>query len=177
MVANVQHPKGYDFFIRAARRVIQAMPDVRFIAVGEFDPGMPEITTKLIQELNLENHFFFLGFREDVPEILSELDVFVLSSVSEGLPLAMLEAMAAGKAVVATRSGGVQEVIEDGRTGLLVPPGDADALAATILEVLRDPQRAAALGGSACAAVTGKFSFANMISDYERLYERFLNST
>jgi glycosyltransferase involved in cell wall biosynthesis len=129
-----------------------------------------------MKDLNLEDHFSLLGFRGDVPQILADLDVFVLSSVSEGLSIATIEAMAAGRPVVVTRSGGPQEIIEDRRTGLLVPPGDASALASGICEVLASSELASALGRNAQMLVEGKFSLKNMISSYESLYERCLLS-
>jgi glycosyltransferase involved in cell wall biosynthesis len=126
--------------------------------------------------LGLKDRFVFLGFRADVPEILADLDVFVLSSVSEGLSIATIEAMAAGKPVVVTRSGGPREVVEDGRTGLLVPPADPKALASRICELLRNPDLATTLSRNARAEVDSKFSLARMIREYESLYERCLGS-
>ena len=176
MVANLSKWKGYEFFIQAARDVVDAMPDTRFVAVGELDHGIAEQLSQLVQQLSLQDRFFFLGFREDVPEILADLDVFVLSSLSEGLPLAVLEAMAAGKPVVVTRSGGPQEFVEDGRTGLLVPPADASVLAAKIVELLCDPEQAAAMGRSARTKIYRDFTLEKMVGDYERLYEHCLNT-
>src|SRR5262249_17868053 len=123
----------------------------------------------------LQDRFIFLGFRSDIPEILSELDVFVLSSVSEGLPLVALEAMAAAKPVIVTRSGGPQEIVEDGRTGLLIPPADSDALTEKICELFANPERAAALARTGRAKVESEFTLEGMICDYERLYERLMN--
>ena len=174
MVANLSKWKGPEFFVQAARKVVNAMPETRFVAVGEIDQAIEKQLLRLVEELSLENHFFFLGFREDVPEILADLDVFVLSSLSEGLPLSVLEAMAAARPVVVTRSGGPQEFVEDGRTGFLVPPGDADLLAARTLDLLRDPERAAAIGRDARARVCRDFTLEKMVRDYESLYEHLL---
>lgn len=174
-VANVRQSKGYEFFIQAARKVADAMPDTRFVAVGDIDPVIAKPLFESIERLGLQDRFLFLGFRSDVPEILSELDVFVLSSVSEGFPLVALEAMASARPVVVTRSGGPQEIIEDGRTGLLIPPADPDALAEKICELLDNPERAAALARTARARVESTFTLERMIRDYERLYERLLN--
>jgi len=129
----------------------------------------------LLNELGLQDRFFFLGFRQDVPEILGDLDVFVLSSTCEGFSLATIEAMAAGKPVVVTQSGGPQEIVEDGHTGLLVPPAEPRALAARICELLCNPERAAALGHKARVKVESKFSLTRMVRDHECLYERCLN--
>lgn len=176
MVANVNKWKGYEFFVQAAREVANEFPEARFVAVGEHGGTLGEQLFRLVKKLSLQDCFLFLGFREDVPDILADLDVFVLSSLSEGLPLALLEAMAAGKPVVATRSGGPEEFVEHGRVGFLVPRADAKALAARIIELLRDPDRAAAMGRNGRAKVYGDFTLGKMVSDYEQLYERCLNA-
>jgi glycosyltransferase involved in cell wall biosynthesis len=173
MVANLRHCKGYEFFIRAARKVADVLPHVQFVAVGgPVDEGVEERLTDLVRQLGLQDVFHFLGFRTDTPGILADLDVFVLSSLSEGFPLAILEAMAAGRPIVVTRCGGPAEVVEDGVSGLLVPPADADALASKICELLSDPGRAAVLGRNAQTRASRQFSLETMIENYERLYER-----
>lgn len=177
MVANLSKWKGCEYFIRAARKVADIMPNTQFVAVGELDKAMSAELPGLLRRLGLEDQFFLPGFREDVPEILRDLDVFVLSSISEGLPLAVLEAMAAGKPVVVTRSGGPQEFIEDGRTGFLVPPADADALATGILEHLKNPEKAAAMGCAARDRIQRDFAVDKMVGSYEQLYERCLNGS
>jgi glycosyltransferase involved in cell wall biosynthesis len=174
MVANIRQSKGYEYFIRAAHTVAQHNPEARFVAVGDVKTTLAEPLRKLLQELALEERFRFLGFREDVPAILKDLDVFVLSSTSEGFPLVTLEAMAAGKPVVVTRCGGPQEVVEDGRTGTLVPIADADALASGISGFLSDPARAAQFGASGREKVEREFSISRMVEQYEQLYERLL---
>ena len=176
MVANLSKWKGPEFFVQAARKVVNEMPATRFVVAGEIDQAIEKQLLCLVEELSLQNHFFFLGFREDVPEILADLDVFVLSSLSEGLPLSVLEAMAAARPVVVTRSGGPQEFVEDGRTGFLVPPADADVLAARIVDLLRDSVRAAAMGRDARARVYRDFTLEKMVREYERLYLRLLDS-
>jgi glycosyltransferase involved in cell wall biosynthesis len=176
MVANIRVSKGYEFFIRAAGRVIEVFPETRFVAVGDIDQTLGRPLFSLVHELGLQDRFFFLGFREDIPEVLSELDVFVLSSISEGFPLVTLEAMAAGKPVVVTRCGGPEEVIDDGQTGALVPPADPEALAGKICELLADPARAEALGEAARAKAHRLYSLEQMIRQYESLYLRILNS-
>jgi glycosyltransferase involved in cell wall biosynthesis len=174
MVANVRQSKGYEFFIRAARKVVDAFPTARFLAVGDIDEMLGPNLHLLVEQLNLRDHFSFLGFRSDVPEILKDLDVFVLSSTSEGFPLVVLEAMAVGKPAVVTRCGGPEEVIDDGKTGFLVPPSDAEALAARICQILADRRLAADLGQSAQARVRRDFSLGRMLREYEVLYERCL---
>ena len=176
IIANVRHSKGYDNFARAARKVLDQWPDVRFLAVGDVDPVVAEPVFKLVKELALEDKLVFLGFREDIAEILGELDVFVLASSSEGFPLATLEAMAAGKAMVVTRCGGPQEVVDHGETGFLVPPADPDALATKICDLLSNESQARAFGANARAKVNREFTLDTMIDHYERLYKRILDS-
>ncbi len=172
MVANVREAKGYEYFLQAASQVSQNMPQALFLAIGEGKNGRAEKLRDRVRELSLEDRFLFLGFRQDIPEILSDLDLFVLSSVQEGFSLATVEAMAAGKPVVATRSGGPEEIVEDGRTGMLVPPGDADGLAAGICELLSNPVRAGAMGREGREKAFRDFSLVAMIRQYEEQYAR-----
>jgi glycosyltransferase involved in cell wall biosynthesis len=176
MVANIRQTKGHEFFVRAARQVSDAHPEARFLAVGDVDERIGRGLRELVRQLRLEDRFLFLGFRQDIPEILANLDVFVLSSTSEGFPLVVLEAMAAGKPVVVTRSGGPEEMIRDGRDGFLVPPADVDSLAAKISALLDDPGLAAALSREARAAIAREFSISRMIDAYSALYERLRSS-
>jgi len=171
MVANVRQTKGHDFFIRAARRVADIHPQTRFLAVGDVDESLGQGLRRLVEQLDLGDRFFFLGFRHDIPDILGDLDVFVLPSISEGFPLVVLEAMAAGKPVVATRSGGPDEMIRDGQDGFLVPPADAEALAAKICLLLEQPEWAATLAQEGQRKIARQFSMEGMIRQYEELYE------
>ena len=176
MVANLRQSKGYEYFVQAARQVAEAFPDARFVAVGEKEESMAANLAQMVHELGLDSRFAFLGFRADVPEVLADLDVFVLASVSEGLSIATLEAMAAGKPVVVTRSGGPEEIVEDGRTGLLAPVADPAALAARICELIRNPAQARTLADNARAEARNKYSVMKMIEEYQSLYERCLSS-
>jgi glycosyltransferase involved in cell wall biosynthesis len=176
MVANLRESKGYEYFVKAARIVADSGVQACFLAVGELHESIMPRLMRLVEQLGLRDRFVFLGFREDVPAILRDVDVFVLSSISEGFSLATVEAMAAGKPVVVTRCGGPEEVIDDGRTGFLVPPADPEALASRICELLADPERAAILGQNARAKVSSAFSMERMVHQYERLYERLLNA-
>ncbi len=174
MVANLRRPKGYEFFVRSARLVVDRIPACHFVAVGEGDPREVERLQNLVRELGLAGRFSFTGLRPDIPEVLSELDVFVLSSISEGLPLAVVEAMAAARPVVVTRCGGLVEVVEDGRSGFLVPPADPQSLASKVCEVLSNPSLAAELGGNARRRAEERFSLRRMLAEYENLYQRLL---
>lgn len=177
MVANVRQAKGYEYFLDAASLVARRVPHALFLAIGEGDDPEAEKLRDRARQLKIQDRFLFLGFRRDIPEILSDLDLFVLSSVHEGFSLATVEAMAAGKAVVATRSGGPEEIVEDGKTGLLVPSRDADSLAAGICELLSDPDRSVEMGRRARERASREFSVDAMIGQYESLYERVLKGS
>lgn len=174
MVANFRRSKGYEYFVRAARRVADCVPEARFLAVGETDPEIERKARDLVRDLRLHDRFLFLGFRADIPSILRDLDVFVLSSTDEGLSIATIEAMAASKPVVVTRSGGPEEVVDDGRTGFLVPPADAEAIAARVIELLQNAELAGRLGRQAQAEAQSRFSLGRMLSEYQSLYEKCL---
>ncbi|MBZ5561097.1 MAG: glycosyltransferase [Acidobacteriia bacterium] len=176
MVGNIRPSKGYEYFIAAARKVADALPEVQLVAVGEVDPQIGGRLVELVRQFGLEKRFCFLGFRSDVEAVLRDLDVFVLSSTSEGLSIATIEAMAAGAPVVVTRCGGPEEIVEDGRTGCLVPPGDAAALASRIITLVKDRPLALAMSGTARREVQSKFSLAGMVREYEALYDRCLSS-
>lgn len=170
-VANMNSEiKGHGVLIEAARLVSATMPEARFAFVGDglLRPHLEE----RVRALGLQGHIYFLGPRKDVPEILASGDVFAFSSLAEGLPNAVLEAMAVGLPVVATRVGGIPEIIRDGASGLLVPPNDPQALAKAILRVLSDPALAAKLACASQARARSQFSFDRLIEDLEKRYSR-----
>jgi glycosyltransferase involved in cell wall biosynthesis len=134
VVTRMRVRKGVEEFIRAIGRLRQTRPDVHGVIVGEV--GLDETLQMLVRSLGLDGHLSLLGRRDDMPEVLSAFDVFVLSSHDEGMSNAILEAMAMEKAVVATDVGGTGEVVRHGHSGLLVPAKDPEAWAAAIGEVL-----------------------------------------
>jgi glycosyltransferase involved in cell wall biosynthesis len=146
-VANFRHTKGHGYLLQAAALVRRTVPDVRFLLVGQ-GPLEAEVRRE-VQRLGLGGTVIFAGFREDVPRLTAAIDVFALSSVHEGLSIALMEAMALGKPPVVTRVGGLPELVTDRRHGLLVPPADPPALAAGILSVLQDADLRARLGEAA----------------------------
>src|SRR6185436_3220632 len=135
VAALVPH-KGQRYLIDAAHLVVQEMPDVRFIILGEGE--LREHLEKQVHEYHLEKHVLLPGFRTDVLGCIKGFDLFVMSSVTEGLGTSLLDAMACGRPIVATRAGGIPEIVEDGVNGTLVPPRDAAALAAAIVRALKD---------------------------------------
>ncbi len=148
------------------------LPQLRIAIAGE--GGEAEALHRLAGELGISARVHLLGLRNDVDRVLRAGDVFCQPSLSEGLPLAIIEAMAWGLPVVATRVGGVPEVVEEGKTGYLVASGDANALASGIQRVLAEPDAAARLGRAGITRAHAHFSLDKMVSAYLGLYERCL---
>lgn len=167
-LARLDPQKGLSDLIRAARRI----PGVVFAVAGDG----PERTRLEAEALagGVADRFRLLGHRVDVPALLEACDVFALPSLYEGLPVSVLEAMAAGRPVVATSIGGTDEAVRDGETGLLVPPRDAEALAAAIARLLSDPALARRLAGAGRELVEKEFSAERMVRETAGLYERLL---
>jgi len=160
--------KGHSCLIVAAGTICREVPEAIFILIGD-----GKERTKLAQqvrEAGLEESFLFLGFRDDVPELLAGCDLAVLPSESEGLPNSVLEAMAAGVPVVATCVGGIPEIIEHGQNGLLVPPENPQALNGALLRVLRDANLAMRLARAGQERMRTHFSFDRVVAELEQLY-------
>jgi glycosyltransferase involved in cell wall biosynthesis len=174
-VARLMPAKGQGYLLDAARIVVAARPDARFVLLGE-GPLRAELEAQAAT-LGLTEHVRFAGFRPDVPDILAASDLFVLSSLWEGMPIALLEALAAGCAAVVTAVGGVGQVVQDGTTGLLVPPADPAALAAAILACLADPARARTLAAAGQAWVRQEYGMDAWARQWEALYLRELGQT
>jgi len=165
--------KGHDTFLRAARLVLDREPGARFVIAGS-GPLEDELMA-LASELGIAPACRFLGARNDVHDVMAAMDVFVLPSLNEGLPMAILEAMALGKAVIASNVGGLPEVIRHRETGLLVPAGDPRALAAACLELSQHREWAGRLGAQARVVVEHEFSHdrnGTMLSDLYRGVQR-----
>jgi glycosyltransferase involved in cell wall biosynthesis len=144
LVANIRGSKGHVHFLEAAQAVLAERPDARFLIVGD-GVGFDDVRRR-VREMGLQERVTLTGFRRDVPEVMAALDVLVLPSVkSEAMSQVIPQALAVGTPVVGTTVGGTPELVRDGETGRLVPPADSRALAAAILDLLRDPARARAL--------------------------------
>lgn len=167
-LARLAPQKGLDTLLAAARLV----PDAVFAVAGD-GPDRAALEAHA-RTLGLADRVRFLGHRRDVPALLDSCDLFVLPSLFEGLPLAVLEAMAAGKPVVASRIGGTDEAVVDGVTGLLEPPSDPTALAQAIRTVLADPPLASRLGAAGRARLHAEFSAQRMVSAVEASYDELL---
>ena len=167
-VAALVHHKGQRHLVDAAARLVRDVPDARVLIVGAGE--LESALSRRIRRLRLDGRVILTGFRGDVPSLLKGLDLFVMSSVSEGLGTSVLDAMAAGRAVVGTRAGGIPESVVDGETGLLVPPGDAPALARAIADLLRDPERRRAFGAAGRRRVRTAFSAERMVDETAAVY-------
>jgi glycosyltransferase involved in cell wall biosynthesis len=171
-VATLRPQKALDVLLRATARVRQRVPRVRLlIAGGADDPAEERRLRALVAELDLERTVSLLGPRRDVPELLAAFDVAAISSDFEGSPLSLLEYMQAARPVVATRVGGVPDMLEEGATGLLVEPRDPEALAAALVELIEDPQRAAKMGEAGRERQLREFSLEAMAQRVGALYE------
>lgn len=169
VAALVPH-KGHRYLIDAAHLVVQEMPDARFIILGEGE--LRDHLEKQVREHSLEKHVLLPGFRPDVLGCIKGFDLFVMSSVTEGLGTSLLDAMACRKAIVATSAGGIPEVVEDRVNGLLVPPRDAHALAAAIVRALKDENLRERMAEAGFARVNERFSVDQMVRATAAVYER-----
>lgn len=147
-------------------------PDSWLVLAGD-GSGRPELEA-LALRLEVADRVRFLGWTENLPRLYATLDLCALSSLNEGTPVAIIEAMAAGKPVAATAVGGVADVVRDGETGLLVPPGDVEALAGAIVRLARDPTERARMGAAARQSVARRYTVETLIIDLERLYNSIL---
>jgi glycosyltransferase involved in cell wall biosynthesis len=169
VAALVPH-KGQKHLIEAAALVVQKVPDARFIIAGEGE--LHAALERQIKEHHLEKHVVLAGFRPDVLSVHKAFDIFVMSSVTEGLGTSLLDAMACGKPIIATTAGGIPEVVRDGETGLLVPPRDAAALADAIVTLLTDERTRRAMAEAGLERVRERFSVERMVQETLRLYQR-----
>ena len=166
--------KGHDVFLNAWQVVVQRFPDAVALLIGE-GQARAELEQR-VAELGLGQAVRLLGSRDDARALLGLVDLVVHPSQQEGFSNAILEAMAAGKPVVATDVGGNPEAVVDGVTGLLVPPGDPGGLATAIIRLLGDPASREAFGKAGRARAAELFTLDGMIRKYEGLYERLIKS-
>lgn len=167
-VGNVRRPKAYDVLLKAMQILLSRGRRIHLVIAGDSSNALGAELLQLRRDLGIERHVTFLGLRSDVAKILNNLDVFVLSSHTEGFSIACVEAMACGVPVVATRSGGPEQVLE-GEAGILVPTGNPAALAAGIERAFSEEGLAARLVNTAAKRVRRHFSLAGMLSRYEEL--------
>jgi sugar transferase (PEP-CTERM/EpsH1 system associated) len=160
--------KDFPMLVEAMAEVHREAPRARLVLIGS-GPTLANVR-EAVERLGLHRAVVLPGWRSDVPDLLRAMDVFALSSISEGVSLAILEAMAAGLPVVATRVGGNPEIVHDSETGLLVPPGSPKAMAGALIALACDAEKRRAMGRRAREHVERSFSLSRMARDYEALY-------
>lgn len=176
-VGRLEPGKGHDLLIRGMPCVLREFPEAVLLIAGTGPAGHGRSLANLIHDLGLRDHVRLVGFQEDVPSFLHAVDVFAFGSRSEGFGLAVAEAMAAGKPVVAARIPPMDEVVEDGETGLLVAPESPDAFGQAIVTLLRDPATAGRMGRAGRSRVAEHFAASRMATDVLRIYSRVLGET
>lgn len=173
-LGNVRAPKAYDVLLRAAALLATDATPSRVVIVGDTSGQVYPALAALHTALALESRVTFAGFRRDVPEVLRAFNALALSSRTEGFSLATVQAMATGLPVVSTRSGGPEEILEDGVTGLLVPADDPAALAAAMRRLRDQPELRQRLAQAGPESVRARFNRTAMIEAYQRLYDVLL---
>jgi glycosyltransferase involved in cell wall biosynthesis len=172
VTGRLREEKGHRHLIAAMPAIVKAIPEFTLLVVGS--GSLEHELRQQAAALGMREHVVFTGFRKDIARILAAIDVFVMPSLSEGLGTAILEAGAAGLPIVATRVGGIPDIVEDGETGLLVPAGEPGALAEAVIRMARDPDLAARCGAAAAEHVRAKFSEERLVERTEALYEMWL---
>lgn len=173
-VARLAPQKGLKHFIQAAGILAPLFPNLRFVIVG--DGPMREFLENLVQKTGLGGRVFFAGYLNDLPSVMSMLDIFVLPSYTEGLSITVLEALAAARPVVASRTGGVPEIIIHNKTGKLVTPGDSGALADAVEQLLLNPEDAKKMAEAGQERVKSLFTEEEMLKRTGLIYEELVGS-
>lgn len=169
-ISALRSQKDHLTMIKAMKKVCEKVPDATLVIAG--DGELRDKLLEAVHKYGLNSNIKFLGYRSDVDSLLAQFDIFALSSLYEGLPLCVLEAMAAGKPIVATNADGTNEVVHNEKTGLLVPIGDASSFADAILRIINDRNLASNMGDAAKMLVENKHNMAEMISNYEKYYKK-----
>jgi glycosyltransferase involved in cell wall biosynthesis len=173
-VGRLQPVKGFDTFLDAAALLKSISPGYRFVIVGEGDAAYSRELRSQCERLGLSGDVAFTGYRSDVSDVMRAFDVYALTSRSEGFSLSTIEAMASGLAVVATRCGGPEQILEDGATGLLVDNGSASAVAGAIDRLRKDPAQRFRFARAAREVVMRRYTIEAQVRAYEELYEYVL---
>lgn len=171
-VGRLHHQKGYEYLISGSKAVLEKFPNVKFVLIG--DGELRNSLESLAKNKGVYNSYSFVGNRKEIPELLAQMDIFVLPSLWEGLPLVILEAMAAKKPIVATDVNGIVEIIESGKEGLLVPPKNSTALSSALIRLLEDNELCKVLASNAYEKVAHDFNISKMINKTENLYQKLL---
>ncbi len=167
-MGELTRQKGYRYLLEAAPAVLESHPGVRFFIAGGGE--LKESLVRLRDQAGLGDRFVFLGFRDDVPELLSSFDIFVLPSIYEGLPVSLIEAMAAGLAIVTTDVDGNCEVIGGNEAGLPVESQNPAALTQSLIKLIESPELRGKMGEAGRRRARNLFSIESMIDSYEKIY-------
>ncbi|RJQ24498.1 MAG: glycosyltransferase [Peptococcaceae bacterium] len=170
IIGRLEPEKGHSIFLQAAAQVLKVRNNVTFVVVGT--GSLAGELKNMARDLGIETKVLFTGLREDIPELLSVMDVVALPSLTEAFPLSLIESMCLGRPCIASSVGGISEIIENEKNGLLVSPGDAAALAEKIIFLLSNPEQARAMGVRAAALVEKKFDAGLMAEKITDLYYR-----
>ena len=179
IIGSIEGRKGVDFFIKAAAKIESIVPKTKFLIVGEPLFGQEEYLDKmkaLVKEKDIEKAVIFCGTRQDIPQIIKALDVVVVPSRSEPFGRVVIETMAMQKSVIASDCGGIPEIIENGKSGVLFPVEDIDRLASDIISILENKDLAKRLGEGGRKRVEEKFSIAKHVKEIEKVYQSILLS-
>lgn len=171
-IARLVPVKGHSYLLRAAKKVIAEVPETRFLIVG--DGVLRGELQNQVRSLGIEDKVIFCGFRRDLSKIYADLDVVVLTSLNEGLPVAVIEAMASQKPVVAYEVGGVKDLIEPGVNGISLPFGEIDKLSESIVYLLRNPEERKRLGRKGLHKVYPGLHYSRLVQDIEKLYSQLM---
>ena len=172
IVARLVPIKRHEDFLTAAAAVASRLPNSRFLVIGDGELR-PKLEARA-RVLGLDRQLYFLSWRGDLPRVYADLDLVVLTSANEGLPVSLIEAMASARPVVATRVGGVPDLVEDGVAGVLVPPGEPRALAEAMVTLLADPERRRDMGEAGRKRAHPAFSAERLVQDMDQLYTELL---
>jgi glycosyltransferase involved in cell wall biosynthesis len=172
IVATLNSIKAHKTLVDALPRIREHIPEVRCVFAGRDD--LDGHIQRYVHEKQLEDTVIFTGCRQDVPQILSMFEVFLLPSLWEGLPVSILEAMAMKKPVIATSVGGIPELVDHKKTGILIPPGDPEALADAVIFLLDNPAIAANMGSAGYERVQQEFSIQTLVAKTEAVYEQLI---
>ncbi len=173
MIGRLEPVKGPAYFIEAAKIVAEQFAQAKFILVGE--GSLRRRLERRIEEAGLRGRFILTGWREDIPQVLSMLDLLILPSLNEAVGIVLIEAQALGIPVIASCVGGVPEIVKDNQAGILVPPGNIRDLARAINYLLADEQKRQEMGQKAKAWVEGRFRVEDMVNGISQLYRQLIN--
>jgi glycosyltransferase involved in cell wall biosynthesis len=178
ITSRIDPEKGHEYFLRGAAEVVKNHPGVRFLIVGDaFSPEhfwLREYLKKLTRTLRLEDEVIFAGFRKDMPQVLAGMDILVLASDAEPCGRVLFEAMACGKPLIATNTGGTPEIVIDRETGLLVPPRNSELLARALITLLNNNELRKEMGQKGRKRIEEHFTIEKHVEKTEAVYEELL---